>query len=448
MSMTLYIIGHRHFFHLYRMDIDHPVLLKSDTESEAIIAELMSYNPKKVIIIDNGSSNSLKIETTSRTLSLYEYGQWAWQKWRHIRQNSLFATVRILRQYNSILVATSPFNGPLVPFLEKLDQYAVSSSVYNYPMALIMGIYAEHTAHLPSQPLLVIVDKDHRSFLAFLLKEKLVFVRQHTLSSTDAHHNIGPKNMILDTIRYLEKTFNVSSIAPMFFLEDTSWENMFRAFFPNSVFHTPEKDSSLLPKNDLCVAPDISIFDHIVLKKTPSTALMHLLGGMFQRSWIRRLVPYIQLANIVALLICIYSMYTAFCLMTCNQQLGKKLDELQQSFSSIQNQLSQMPIASCHIDQIEKTRTLSENQHKALIQYFALLEHVLNDRCIIRSLSMGPKKTRLSLQMTDPTLTMEDLIDLGQNAFPHFQITVPAQTPSSIFVAETKSPLPYEKTSD
>jgi hypothetical protein len=107
-----------------------------------------------------------------------------------------------------------------------------------------------------------------------------------------------------------------------------------------------------------------------------------------------------------------------------------------------------MPIASCHIDQIEKTKTLSENQHKALIQYFALLEHVLNDRCIIRSLSMGPKKTRLSLQMTDPTLSMDDLIDLGQNALPHFQITVPAQTPSSIFVAETKSPLPYEKTSD
>lgn len=448
MSMTLYIIGHRPVFCLYRMDIDHPVLLKSNTDSEVIIAELMSYNPKKVIIIDNGSSNSLKIETTSRPLSLYEYGQWAWQKWRHIRQNSLFATVRILRQYNSILVATSPFNGPLVPFLEKLDQYAVSSRVYNYPMALIMGIYAEHTAHLPSQPLLVIVDKDHRSFLAFLLNEKLVFVRQHTLSSTDAHNSIGPKNMILDTIRYLEKTFAVSSIAPMFFLEDTSWENMFRAFFPNSVFHTPEKDDSLLPKNDLCLAPDISIFDHIVLKKTPSTALMHLLGGMFQRSWIRRLVPYIQLANIVALLICIYSMYTAFCLMTCNQQLGKKLDELTQSFSSIQNQLSQMPIASCHIDQIEKTKTLSENQHKALIQYFALLEHVLNDRCIIRSLSMGPKKTRLSLQMTDPTLSMDDLIDLGQNALPHFQITVPAQTPSSIFVAETKSPLPYEKTSD
>jgi hypothetical protein len=446
MSMTLYII-HRRVFSLYRMDIDHPVLLKSDTESEAIIAELMSYNPKKVIIIDNGSSNSLKIETSSRTLSLYEYGQWAWQKWRHIRQNSLFATVRLLRQYNSILAATSPFNGPLVPFLEKLDQYAVASSVYNYPLALIMGIYAEHTAHLPSQPLLVIVDKDHRSFLAFLLKDKLVFVRQHTLSSSDAHNTIGPKNIILDTIRYLEKTFTVSNIAPMFFLEDTSWENMFRAFFPNSMFHTPEKDLSLLP-NDLCVPPDSSFFDHIVLKKTPSTALMHLLGGMFQRSWIRRLVPYIQLANIVALLICIYSMYTAFCLMTCNQQLGKKLDELTQSFASIQHQLSQMPIASCHIDQIEKTKTLSETQYKALIQHFALLEHVLNDRCIIRSLSMSPKKTRLSLQMTDPTLTMDDLIDLGQNALPHFQITVPAQTPSSIFVVETKSPLSYEKTSD
>jgi hypothetical protein len=448
MSMTLYIICHRHILYLYRMDIDRPVLLKSDTESETIIAELVSFNPKKVMIIDNGSSNSLKIETTSRTLSLYEYAQWAWQKWRHIRQNSLFATVRILRQYNSILVATSPFNGPLVPFLEKLDQYAVTSNVYNYPLALIMGIYAEHRAHLLSQPLLVIVDKDHRSFLAFLLKEKLVFVRQHTLSSTDAYNDIGPKNIILDTIRYLEKTFTVSNIVPMFFLEDTSWETMFRVFFPNSMFHIPEKDRSFLPIDDTFVSPDVSVFDGIVLKKTPSTAVMHLLGSIFQRSWIRRLVPYIQLANIVALLICVYSMYTAFCLMSCNQQLGKKLDKLTQSFASIQNQLSQMPIASCHIDQIEKTRTLSETQYKALIQYFALLEHVLNDRCIIRSLSMSPKKSRLSLQMTDPTLTMDDLIDLGQNALPHFQITVPAQTPSSIFVVETKSPLSYEKTSD
>lgn len=446
MSTTLYII-HRHVFSLYRMDIERPVLLKRDAESDTIIEEIKSFNPKEVIIIDNGSSNSLKIETTSRTLSWYEYGQWAWQKWRHVRQNSLFAKVRLLRQYNSILVATSPFNGPLVPFLEKLDEYAVASSVYNYPLALIMGIYAEHTAHLPSQPLLVIVDKDRRSFLAFLLKEKLVFVRQHTLLSTDEHNTIGPKNMILDTIRYLEKTFAVSSISPMFFLEDTSWENMFRAFFPNSIFHTPQKDLSVL-SNDLSVASDISIFDHIVLKKIPSTALMRLPGGMFQKSWIRRLVPYIQLANIVALLICIYSMYTAFCLMTCNQQLGKKLDELTQSFASIQSQLSQMPIASCHIDQIEKTRTLSETQYKSLIQHFALLEHVFNDRCIIRSLSMSPKKTRLSLQMTDPTLTMDDLIDLGQNALPHFQITVPAQTPSSIFVVETKSPLYYEKTSD
>jgi hypothetical protein len=139
MSTTLYII-HRHVFSLYRMDIERPVLLKTDTESEAIIEEIKSFNPKKVIIIDNGSSNSLKIETTSRTLSWYEYGQWAWQKWRHVRQNSLFAKVRLLRQYNSILVATSPFNGPLVPFLEQLDEYAVASSVYNYPLALIMGI--------------------------------------------------------------------------------------------------------------------------------------------------------------------------------------------------------------------------------------------------------------------------------------------------------------------
>lgn len=450
--MTYYIIFHRAVFVLYRIDAERAILLMSNPQWEPIITELIGHNPKKVIILDNSVSNNLKIETTSRALPLYQYAQWAWQKWRDIRKNALFATIRILHRYNSILVATSPCNGPLTPFLEKLDQHFLESSVYNYPLALIMGIHAEYSPGWTLPPLLVIVDKEQRSFFAFLLKDRLVFVRQHTLSSADVH-NIGPKNIILDTLRYLEKTFGIPNITPVFFLEDTSLENMLRAFFPTSVFHVPVKDSSVLDSSMLNAeafsnSPDGSVFDRIILKKTSPIALMHLLGEIFQRSWIRRMVPYIKLANLLAILISIYSMYTAFCLLGYNQQLGKKLDQMNQSFVTIQNQLSRMPIASRHIDQIEKIRTLSENQNKVLIQHFALLEHALNNRCIIRSLSMGLKKARLSLQMTDPTMTIDDLVDIGQNALSDFQISVPPQNPSSIFVVETKSPLAYEKTSD
>ena len=448
--MTYCIIGHRHLFCLYRIDVEGPVFLKGNAQWESIISELLQHKPKKLLILDNTSINSIKIETTSRALALHEYLQWAWQKWRHIRQNSLFARVRLLRRYNSILVLTSHFTGVMPALLEKLEPYSLTSSVYNYPLALIMGIHLQYSAHWTSPPLLIILDKEQHVLFAFLLKDRLVFIRQNTLSSTDVH-NIGPKNMILDTLRYLEKTFKIQGISPVFFLEDTSWENMLRSFFPNSDFHFPgpffPKEFHSAPKDLVEGSPDSLAFDRVVLEKISPLSLMHLQGGVFQKSWIQRLVPYIKLVNIVAIMISVYCMYTALCLMSCNQKLGKTLDSLNQSFTVIQKQLSRMPIDSCHIDRIQSIRTLSEHQRKSLIQHFALLEHLLNDRYIIRSISMGPKKSRLSLQMTDPTMTIDDLIDMGQNSLSDFQMTTPPQNSSSTFVVETHSPLFYEKTS-
>jgi len=487
--MTYHLVCHRHLFFLYRIDAQEPTLLGSDRHWEPLITLLLDHRVVKLTIFDNWQTHILKIETTSRSLAIHEYIQWCWQKWCHMRQNSLFAMVRPLRRYNGILIAASPSNTQFMPLLEKLDQCAIVSTMYSYPMALILrihGVYKNQWS--PSTPpLLVIIDKESHVLLAFLLKNRLVFVRHQTLASSVENPSMVPKNMIMDTLRYLEKTFEIQGIAPIFFLEDSGLEDTLRGLFPSSVFHFPglsptSNDQQTIGESDhrdgaelglgipTPFSPTIptspgggvsvsgpspqagtftagSIFDRLAITQISRAAMMHLQGGILQRSWVKRLVPYIRLINVLAILISIYSMYTALYLMNCNQKLGQRLDQIHQSFKKIQSDLSKMPISSAPILEIQSIRKRSEQQHKDLIQHFSLLEHVLNDRCIIRMMSISPKKTRLSLQTTDPTLVLDDLVDMGQNALSEFQITQAPQSNSSLFVVETTSPFSYEKSS-
>jgi hypothetical protein len=459
--MIYHLVCHRHFFFLYRVDSNGVILLGSERHWEPLVTLLLDRRATNVHILDNWETHTLKIETASRPLAIHEYAQWCWQKWRHIRQNALFATARPLRPYNSILIAASPSNSQWIALLEKLDECAIGVTMSSYPMALILRIHAQYSPKWTSisPPLLVVVDRGSNALLAFLLKGRLVFVRSHVLSSAQDIHGMGAKNAIMDVLRYLEKTFETSGIAPIFFLEDPALEDLFRGLFPSSTIYFPgiplTPDSSTIEletsfKEPLLLPPNTEhpAFDQILLPNVPRMATMHLQGGVLQRFWVRRLVPYIRLINILAIIISIYSVYTALCLLNCNQKMGRKLDDLNKSFRAIQTDLSKMPISSDPILQIQSIRKHSENQYKALIQHFSLLEHILNDRCLIRMISISPKKTRISLQIIDPTVVIDDLMDMGQSALSDFHITLPPHANSPLFVVETKSPICYEKKSD
>jgi hypothetical protein len=193
---------------------------------------------------------------------------------------------------------------------------------------------------------------------------------------------------------------------------------------------------------------DGPLFDRNVLRKIPRMAIMHLQRGILQGSWIRLLVPYIRLINVLSIVISVYSMYTSWYLMQSNQKLAHTLSQIQGEVKNIQSERSAIPISLKSLPHIQSIWENSRKQSQQTSKHWTLLEHLLMDRCLVGSIGISPKKTRISLRIIDPTMSIEDLIDMGKNAFPLFNV-IPSKSPRSRFlILETNSPFVYEKITD
>jgi hypothetical protein len=446
-----------HFFHLYRVNHKEITLLSSERTWEPLVLLLATAKVNIVHILDNTTSHCLKVESVSQSLRLHEYLQWCWQKWCHVRQNTLFATMRLLRGHNSVLTGTSPSALPLLGLWEQLEQQSIACTMSSYPLALIFRIYELYGTqwNALTPPLLVIVDKEGYILLAFLLKGKLVTVRHYTLSNPQDIRGVLPKNIIMDTVKYVEKNFNIHGVTPLFFLEDTPLEPVFRELFPNSTFYgTPINqsiatpvNSNILQRSTLTITPSAPQFDLLILSKLPRAARMQLQGG-FLHSRFRGLKPYIKLLTLITMLITIYAMYSAFHLMLVNQKLSQKLENLNHQAKKTALAMAKNPFSSSAIKHIQSICTQSEHQYTQINTYIKLLEEILNNRHVMRSLSIGAKKSRCFIAETDAGgASTDDLIDMGKNAFPDFEVINPKNSNSHLFAIETKSPFFYEKNS-
>jgi hypothetical protein len=456
--VTYYLVCHRHFFHLYVSEEKEVILVASERSWEPLVTLLTERKASKVHILDNSQSHSLKAESVSPSLRIHEYLQWCWQKWCHVRQNNLFVAMHMLRAHKSMLIGTSPSTLPLLGLWEQLEKRAIACTISSYPLALIVRLYELYGAQWDalSPPLLVIVDREGHTLLAFLLKGKLVAVRHYHLSSTQDTQAFLPKNIIMDTIKYVEKNLNVQGVTPLFFLEDTALESVFRELFPNSIFHGPPiTQTALKPltthstqRSPVMVNTSGPRFDTLVLLgKPPRLALMRLQGGVLQNSRFTGLTPYIKMLTFTTALTTLYAMYSAFHLMLVNQKLVQKLDHLNQQVQETKRDITKIPLSAPAIARIESVLAHSKQQNTQINTYLKLLERLLNNQHVMQSLSINGQKSRFSIAETDSTTLIDDLVELGKNTFSQFEVVTPKNAHSPLFVIETKSPFIYEKSS-
>ena len=152
-----------------------------------------------------------------------------------------------------------------------------------------------------------------------------------------------------------------------------------------------------------------------------------------------QMMPWIR-AGTALILVCILLLAVDnFRVLGKNRALEKRVTGLKLQLEHLQKTMVCPPL---NPEQIQTLQTLlheAHSQQSKLWQYLDMLSHVLGQRYLLRSLSLGTKQSRILVDSLTEDGTFEEFLDRCQQSFPNTQSSAPSSQSSSLAI-ESLSP--------
>ncbi len=429
-----------HFYFIYRVQGKSVQFLSSETRLEGVLQFLVAKSILEIRIWDHTPNQIVKIEKSPRSLHRMDFFRWYWKKRRVVLQQYVFGFTQSLRSTQSILIAGVQENSSINTLNERLKQQGISFALFHYSLNLgeILFRRLQEKQNNLEFPLIVSCNRAMEITLWFYEQGVLSFVRSCQPSSQQSMDQYV-KSSILETLRYLEKSISPDKINIIVLSEGELSDMGLREVFPKAQFFCDQELSDFFAP--IACESHESLFDFIVLSEK-SLKYPLLLRG--EKRWMGphfsfQMMPWIR-AGTALILVCILLLAVDnFRVLGKNRALEKRVTGLKLQLEHLQKTMVCPPL---NPEQIQTLQTLlheAHSQQSKLWQYLDMLSHVLGQRYLLRSLSLGTKQSRILVDSLTEDGTFEEFLDRCQQSFPNTQSSAPSSQSSSLAI-ESLSP--------